>query len=87
MNKTVSDYFSVPENDLPDIVDLCDLEAPEPLEKILLACAQLRSGEHYLARLPHVPTPLFPHLQTRGLGWQVHEDADGSVLILIRRIT
>ena len=85
MRKTGSDYFSELENDIPEIIDLRDLEAPEPLEKILLACAQLDPGQHYLARLPHVPGPLFPHLQARGLDWQVHEEADGSAVIMIRR--
>jgi hypothetical protein len=70
---------------VPDIIDLRDLEAPEPMEKILLACAQLGPDDHYLAHLPHVPGPLFPHLETRGLAWQIHEEADGSVLILIRK--
>lgn len=85
MDKTVSDYFSIAANDLPDIVDLCDLEAPEPMQIILLACAHLGPHENYLARLPHVPTLLFPQLETRGLIWQVYEETDGSAVILIRR--
>lgn len=85
MNKPVADYFSIPEADLPDIIDLRGLEAPEPMEQILLACTRMRPDEYYLARLPHVPTPLFPQLETRGLEWQIHEETDGSALILIRR--
>jgi len=85
MNKTLSDCFSIPANELPRIVDLRDLEAPEPMQKILLACAQLGPDDKYLAHLPHVPNLLFPHLETRGLHWQVHENTDGSALILIRR--
>ncbi len=85
MDKSLSDYFSVPENEIPDIIDLRNLEAPEPMETILLACAQLGPDKNYLAHLPHVPTPLFPHLETRGLNWQLLEEADGSVLLLIRR--
>ena len=85
MNKTVSEYFSVPTSELPDIVDLRGLEAPEPMEKILQACAQLGPDDYYLAHLPHVPGPLFPILATRGLDWQVFEQADESALVLIRR--
>ena len=75
----------MPSEDLPGIIDLRGLEAPEPMEKILLACAQLGPDDNYLAHLPHVPNPLFPLLETRGLAWQIAEQADGSALILIRR--
>ena len=85
MDKSVSDYFSIPVNELPDIIDLCGLEAPEPMEKILLACTHMEPEGYYLARLPHAPNLLFPHLESRQLAWQVHEEADGKALILIRR--
>jgi len=85
MSKSIAEYFSVPVDDLPEIIDLRNLEAPEPMEKILLACAQLGPDGSYLAHLPHVPNLLFPHLETRGLEWQVHEQTDGSALVLIRR--
>lgn len=71
----------------PEIVDLRNLEAPEPMEKILMACAQLADGDTFLARLPHVPTPLFPHLEARGLEWQVEEEAEDSTLIRIWKRT
>lgn len=87
MDKTVSDYFAVAADELPDIIDLRHLEAPEPMEKILLACTQMGADSKYLAHLPHVPNPLLPHLEARGLSWQLYEKDDGSVLILIRRQT
>ena len=55
------------------------------MEKILMAGAQLGPDDSFVARLPHVPHPLFPHLEARGLDWQIHEEADDSVLILIRK--
>ncbi len=85
MDKSVSDIFAVLGSRTPDIVDLRDLEAPEPMEKVLLACSQLGAGEFFLAHLPRVPTLLFPHLETRGLSWWVHEEEDHSALLLIRR--
>lgn len=85
MNKSVSDHFNVVENELPGIIDLRGLEAPEPMQKILQACTQMGPDDKYLAHLPHVPNLLFPHLEARGLHWHVHEKADGSALILIRR--
>ena len=53
MNQTLADHFSVPEDDLARIVDLRNLEAPEPLVIILTASAQLGPDDTYLARLPH----------------------------------
>ena len=85
MDKTVSHYFSIPENIETHIVDLRDFEAPEPMEKILLACAHLEPDDYYLARLPHVPMPLFPFLRKRGLNWKILEESDGSAVVLIRR--
>ena len=85
MDKHVSAYFSIPDNSDSEIIDLRNLEAPEPMEKILLACTQLEANDYYLARLPHVPAPLFPHLAARGLDWQVLEEDDGSAVVLIRR--
>jgi hypothetical protein len=87
MNKSAADYFSTDQKDLPEVVDLRDLEAPEPMEKILLACTRLEPNGLFLAHLPHIPHPLFPHLESRGMVWQVHEKADGSALLLIRRNT
>jgi len=69
----------------PDIADLRGLEAPEPMERVLLACTGLRPGEVYLARVPHVPMPLFPHLESRGLNWRVHEDPGQGVLLAVFR--
>jgi len=85
MNKEASDYLSLPENDMARVIDLRGLEAPEPMEKILSACTRLGPDEKYLAHLPHVPNLLFPHLESRGLNWQVFEEEDGSAVILIRR--
>lgn len=87
MNKHVSAYFSIPENSDFEILDLCGLEAPEPMEKILLRCTHLKADEYFLARLPHVPAPLFPHLASRGMNWQVLEEPDGSAIVMIRRKT
>lgn len=85
MGKSVSDIFAVLGTEKPDIVDLRDLEAPEPMEKILMSCSELAVGDFFLAQLPHIPTPLFPHLEARGLKWWVHEREDQSALLLIRR--
>ncbi len=70
--------------DAPDIVDLRELEAPEPMQQILLAAALLEGDKTLFARLPHVPHPLFPLLQERNLRWWVHEEIDHSALLAVR---
>ena len=87
MVKSVSYKFPVLGSEEPEIVDLRNMEAPEPMEKVLLACAKLDEGKFFLAHLPHVPMPLFPHLELRGLRWWVYEEADQSALLLIRKDT
>jgi hypothetical protein len=86
MTVSVSDKFAVLGNQAPEIVDLRDLEAPLPMEKVLIACSQLETGEFFLAHLPHVPIMLFPHLESRRLQWWVHEEPDQSALVLIRKV-
>jgi len=71
----------------PEIIDLRGLEAPEPMEIILHACAKLGRNDSFAAHLPHVPFPIFPILQSRGLTWQVHEQADGSAVVTVRKLT
>ena len=87
MKKTAAVY-SLPKGfNQSDIIDLRGLEAPEPMVKTLLACTQLGLDDHYLAHFPHVPNPLFQNLESRGLNWEVYEQADGSALVAIRRTT
>jgi hypothetical protein len=85
MERPLSEVFSLTDDAVPEINDLRHLEAPEPLVNILAAGARLGVEDTYLARLPHIPYPLFPHLEARGLQWHIHEEEEGSVLILIRR--
>ncbi len=71
--------------DAPAIEDLRDLDPPEPLERVLGAAAKLETGTVFLARLPRFPRLLLPRLQERSVSWSVHEEPDGSALLLIRR--
>lgn len=87
MEETVTNLVMPAGIDSSDITDLRGLEAPEPMVKILMACTQMGPDDHYVAHLPHFPDPLFPQLESRGLTWQVYEQADGSTLVAIRRGT
>lgn len=69
------------------VEDLTDLEAPEPLQRVLEATATLPPDGTYLARLPRFPRLLIGHLEERGLMYTVHESADGSALLHVRRQT
>ena len=87
MDKSVSYKFPVLGCEIPETVDLRCLEAPEPMERILLACSELDDDKYFLAHLPHVPMMLFPHLESRGLRWWVHVEDDQSALVLIGKDT
>jgi uncharacterized protein (DUF2249 family) len=67
--------------------DLLELEAPEPLERILLATTELAPGESYSARTPRHPRMLLPRLEERGLAFEVFDELDGSALVHVRKPT
>jgi len=68
-----------------DPEDLRELEAPEPLERILLATAGLEPGASYCARTPRHPRMLLPRLEERGLAFEVYDEPDGSALVHVRK--
>jgi len=67
------------------IDDLRDLEAPEPMERVLAATAGLAPGGTYAARVPRYPRLLLPRLEERGLHCEVVEEPDGTALVRVRR--
>jgi AcrR family transcriptional regulator/uncharacterized protein (DUF2249 family) len=71
----------------PAIEDLRELEAPEPLERILEASATLAPGEACAARTPRHPRLLLPQLEERGLRYEVYEEPDGTALVYVWRPT
>lgn len=75
----------VASDDEGSILDFRDLPAPEPLERILEACAGLGPGESLRARTPRFPSMLLPHLEKRGLRFEVAEEPDGSALVRVWR--
>ena len=69
----------------PETLDLTELEAPGPMERILSAGVQMNPGDILFARVPRVPTMLFPHLEARNLSWSVHEEPDLTALLVVRK--
>jgi uncharacterized protein (DUF2249 family) len=70
---------------LPALVDLTELEAPEPMHRVLQALSRLAAGDVFLARLPHRPAPLLPLLDARGASYDVALRPDGTALLWLSR--
>jgi hypothetical protein len=67
------------------LLDLTELEAPLPMERILEAVAELRPGQSLTALTPCFPRPLLAQLDRRGLDWEAAEAADSAGLVWVRR--
>ncbi len=70
----------------PEPVDLRDLPAPEPLERVLEETADLAPGVTWLARTPAVPRLLVPHLEGSGLSCALATEPDGTGLVLVWKL-
>ena len=69
----------------PEVLQLTDLEPPEPLERVLEGVERLGPGEVLIAHVPRFPRLLLPRLEERGVGVEAHERPDGSALVRVRR--
>ncbi len=67
------------------MLDVRDLPAPEPMERILAACARLAPGDALAARTPRFPQLLLSLLERRGLTWAALEEPDGSGVVYVER--
>ena len=61
-----------------ELGDIVYVELPQ-------AGQQVKAGDVLIARVPRFPRLLLPHLEERGLAWEVHEEADGTALVHVRR--
>ncbi len=66
------------------VLDLRDLEAPEPMAQLLERSAGLAAGASLAARTPRPPRLLLPRLEGRGVQVQILEVQDGSALVFMR---
>ena len=67
------------------MLDLLDLEPPEPLQRILEEVEQLEPGDILVARTPRNPRMLLPRLVDRGVEHAVVEAPDGTALLRVER--
>ena len=64
-------------------LDLRDLAAPEPMQRILDCLRTLRRGEPLGALTPQPPVPLLPILDDEGFAYHVYAGTTGSACIAI----
>ena len=64
-------------------MDLRDLAAPEPMERILDCLRTLQRGERLVALTPLYPAPLLPILDQWGFAYRVRDADAGSACIAI----
>lgn len=73
-------------SEAPPFHDLIDLEAPEPMEFVLVHSTALQPGEGLIVRLPRHPALLLPHLAERGLQVALAPLPESpGVLLLVQR--
>ena len=65
------------------VLDVSDLEPPEPLERILDALDELGTGDWLHVRHRREPFPLYGFLQRLGNAWQTERTGDAAYEILI----
>lgn len=71
------------DNDLPPLLDLRDLPAPEPLVHALRAIDALAPGAALRVLTPMHPKPLLDLLRTRGVGFSTAACAGGGCTVTV----
>jgi Uncharacterized conserved protein (DUF2249) len=71
------------ESGMQQLLDVTDLPAPEPLERVLDALADLPAGHSLKVRLPMEPVLLYPMLRSMGMLWERTALPGGPVELVI----
>lgn len=66
------------------VLDVRDMEPPEPMVHTLAALEKLPRGSTLLQINVRVPQFLLPHLEERGFSYEIHEQAPDLVRVFIR---
>lgn len=72
-------------NDTIDI-DVCGLEPPEPMERVLDALSRLEKGQQLRMLIDREPKPLYRILGNNGYRWETEPNPDGRIGLLRIRI-
>ena len=71
----------------PPILDLSDLEPPEPMQRVLEALSTLEPGRVFVARMPRYPRLLPDKLRKHhDCRWTIEEQADGTAILRLWRL-
>ena len=87
----VADRPKAEEHAAPDsdpsvvVLDVRDLEPPEPMVRTLAALESLPAGGTLVQVNVRVPQFLFPRLEERGFTWEIREQSPDLVRVFIRR--
>lgn len=65
------------------VIDVCGLEPPEPLERVLDALSRLEQGHRLRVVIGREPFPLYRILENNGYAYQTHSREDYLYDILI----
>ena len=65
------------------VLDVRDLPAPEPLEKVLAMAEQLQKGNYFILLHRMEPCLLFPILKKNGFQYQVKQKAPDLFEIIV----
>ena len=68
---------------MEEIIDVSELEPPEPLERILDALADLRTGQYLRVKHRRDPVPLYPMLRDMEYEWLTTQVAPGRFEVFI----
>ncbi len=72
------------DNRPPMVIDVRNLEPPEPMVRTMEALDQLARSEKLLVLLPREPYPLYRALELNGFTWKSERRTDGTVEVLIQ---
>lgn len=69
---------------MDDCIDLSELAAPEPMDRVLDWLDAAAPGACQAFLLPRMPYPLFDQLARRRCDWETESRPDGRAVVTIR---
>lgn len=67
----------------PLLIDVCGLEPPEPMERVMDALGRLNQGQELVMLIDREPKPLFRILERNGFSFRIKQRSDFNYEITI----